>query len=236
MSFKFVLATLCAFLLGGEGPAKAEADLSRVRVVTSFYAPYSYSEEGNTQGLAVNQVRRLLAELNYYPTIKIYPWARAYTIALNAPNTALFSIARTPEREDLFHWVGEIIGFNVLLYRHKDRDDIQVNDLADLKKYRVGALSKDVKGQYLRSKEITTIDINSEENGIKMLQNNRIDLLPTDAHSMEYRLKQNGLAEDTLVPVFALKDISKPLYIALSKDTAPEIVSAFKEAYKRAFP
>ncbi|WP_417789386.1 substrate-binding periplasmic protein [Terasakiella pusilla] len=236
MYLKFILATVVALHLGGTWTAKADTDLSRVQVITSFYAPYSYSEDGNTQGLAVNQVRRLLAELNYFPTIKIYPWARAYTTALNASNTALFSIARTPEREEMFHWIGEIIGFNVLLYRHKNRDDIQVNSLSDLKKYKVGALSKDVKGQYLNTQGIATIDINNEETGIKMLQTNRIDLLPTDRHSMEYRLKQNGIPADSLVPIFPLKDISKPLYIALSKDTDPEIVAAFREAYKRAFP
>lgn len=236
MYLKFILALICSLHLSAIQTAKAEADLSQIQVITSFYTPYSFKEDGNTQGLAVNQVRRLLAELDYFPTIKIYPWARAYTTALNTPNTALFSIARTPEREDLFHWVGEIIGFNVILYRDKTRDDIQVNSLSDLKKYKVGALSKDVKGQYLNKKGITTIDINNEEAGIKMLQSKRIDLLPMDAHSMEYRLQQNGIPRDTLVPVFPLTDISKPLYIALSKDTAPEIVTAFKEAYKRAFP
>jgi len=228
----FVFTFMCfAFQLG-----KADTDLSKVNVITSFYEPYSYLSDGVAQGTAVNQARKILAELNYFPDIKVYPWARAYTHALNEPNTVLFSIARTPEREEKFHWIGEIVGFDVYLFRNKTRDDIQIESLKDAANYRVGALIKDVKGQYLGKHNIPVTDINNEETGIKMIMNARLDLLPTDLVSMKHRLKKFGLAEDQLVPAFHLKEISRPLYIALSQGSDPDVIKAFKAAYKRAFP
>src|SRR4051812_45430465 len=35
-------------------------------------------------------------------TVDAYPWARAYLLALREPNTVIFPIARTPERETQF--------------------------------------------------------------------------------------------------------------------------------------
>ncbi|NVK20070.1 MAG: transporter substrate-binding domain-containing protein [Methylocystaceae bacterium] len=215
---------------------KADADLSKVNVITSFYEPYSYLSEGSPQGIAVNQARKIFAELNFFPAIKIYPWARAYTHALNEPNTVLFSIARTPEREEKFHWIGEIVGFDVYLFREKSRDDIQINTLSDATNYKVGALIKDVKGQYLEKNHVTVTEINNEETGIKMILNKRLELLPVDLVSLQHRLKKLGFDQDQLVPAFHLKEISRPLYIVLSRNSDPEVVAAFKAAYKRAFP
>ncbi|MFC6476827.1 hypothetical protein ACFQDN_09900 [Pseudomonas asuensis] len=40
--------------------------------------------------------------------INLYPWARAYDIATNQPNVLIYLVARTPEREALFKWVGRV--------------------------------------------------------------------------------------------------------------------------------
>jgi len=233
--FKFFVILQLIFCLV-QTDAKAEPDFSSVQVVTSFYEPYSYLDDGLAQGVAVNQVRKIFAELNYFPDIKIYPWVRAYKKAVNTPNTLIFSIARTLEREELFHWVGEIVNFNVYLFKDKKRKDIQIDHLNQASPYRIGALHQDVKAQYLSKNGITTTPLTNEESGIKMVLNQRIDLLPTDIVSMKHRLKKLNLPSDALVPAYFLKEISRPLYIAMSKDTPTEIVEAFKAAYKRAFP
>lgn len=230
------LVLLSLLILSPFTPAKAQADLDKIKVITSFYEPYSFKRGEQVEGEAVAQARHLFKELDFHPTINIYPWPRAYELALNQPNVLLFSVARTPQREDLFHWVGEIVGFNVFLYRNAKRDDIQVHNLQDAGKYRVGALNKDVKGQYLREQGIDAITLNNEENGIQMVLSNRIDMVPMDKVSMQHRLHKNRLKEDSLVPAFKLEAISKPLYIAFSRGTDPEIVQLFQDAHKRAFP
>jgi len=230
---------LCLFLVImalSFNKVQAEAHLSKVHVITSFYEPYSYLDNGNAQGVAVNHARKLFAQLNFYPVIDVYPWARAYKTALSAPNTLIFSMARTPEREDKFHWVGEIVGFNVFLYRDNNRPDIKLKSLRDAKHYRIGALSQDVKGQYLGKNNIPVTPLTNEETGIKMVQNGRIELLPMDKASMEHRLNKLNLPDDAMIPALHLKEISRPLYIAFSKNTDMEIVEKFRTAYEKVFP
>ncbi|GGF69377.1 hypothetical protein GCM10011332_24420 [Terasakiella brassicae] len=214
----------------------AQPDFSKVKVITSFYEPYSFAEEGAAQGIAVNQVRKILAQLHFFPNISVYPWARAYNIALNSPNTLIFSMARTPEREEKFHWIGPVVGFDVHIFKHKDRKDIQVHNLAELRNYQIGALRKDVKGQYLKKQKIAITELTSEENGIKLLLNNRLDLMPADITATQYRLEKMGLSPDVLESVYYLNEISRPLYMAFSLNTSMEIVNAFRDAYQRAFP
>ncbi|WP_419798604.1 MAG: substrate-binding periplasmic protein [Terasakiella sp.] len=214
----------------------AQPDFSKVKVVTSFYEPYSFAEEGAAQGIAVNQVRKILAQLHFFPSISVYPWARAYNIALNIPNTLIFSMARTPEREEKFHWIGPVVGFDVHIFKHKERKDIQVHNLAQLRNYQIGALRKDVKGQYLKKHKIAVTELTSEENGIKLLLNNRLDLMPADITATKYRLEKMGFSPDILEPVYHLSEISRPLYVAFSLNTPMETVNAFRNAYKKAFP
>lgn len=231
--------SLIFFLIVGSFVSRegiANDKFPEVEVVTSYYEPYSFQDDQGVQGFAVQQARKVFAELDFFPSIKIYPWARAYNIALKQPSMLIFSMARTPEREDKFHWIGEIVDFNVFLFKAKGRENLNINNLDDLKGYKIGALHKDVKGEYLLKKGVKITTLNNEEIGIKMVLNRRIDLLPTDIVSMKHRLKKNGLPDDALEPVFHLKEISKPLYMAFSKDTPIEIVEAFRSAYKRAFP
>ena len=44
------------------------------------------------------------------------PWARGYKMATTQPDVGLFVAVRTPEREQLFHWVGPIVSTSASLY------------------------------------------------------------------------------------------------------------------------
>lgn len=193
--FKFLLIILSVFCLF-QSDAKAEPDLTNLQVIASSYEPYSYLENGVAQGEAVNQAHKIFAELNYHPDIKIYPWPRAYKTALNIPNTVIFSMARTPEREDLFHWIGEIVNYNVYLYKDKRRKDIQIDHLAQAAPYRIGGIDEDVRGLYLAKKGLKTVHLTIASTAVMMLLNQRIDLLPKDVGSMKHSLKKLHLAPD----------------------------------------
>ncbi|MEG3619360.1 hypothetical protein V5T82_12905 [Magnetovibrio sp. PR-2] len=69
--------------------------------------------------------------------------ARAYSTVQNTPNSVLFSVARTPDREDLFTWIGTLIDFAVHIDRKSHRADIQLNSEDGLfkKAWRVRARS-----------------------------------------------------------------------------------------------
>jgi len=82
--------------------------------------------------------------------IKIYPWIRGYILTCQNQNTVLFATARTPEREELFKWVGPIVKDKKSVIISKKSKNIKTNTIKDLKKYRIGTIKEDVAGQLLR--------------------------------------------------------------------------------------
>lgn len=209
----------------------ASEDLKNIHVITSIYEPYSYSNNGRAEGIAVDRARQIFSKINFNPTIEVYPWARAYSIASTTPNSLIFSMARTSEREKLFYWIGEILEFDVHLYKKKSNSKININTIDDLKKYQIGALVNDVKGIYLRKLGIQIFDLSSEENGMGLVMLGRLDLIPVDSNSLKFRLRKLNLPEDALTPTIHLTEISKPLYLAMHKDTPIKIVNVIKRAY-----
>ena len=65
-------------------------------------------------------------------TLEVFPWARGYKMALNEPNTALYSTTRTPERETLFKWVGPLASNDWVMFGKKGTK-IKLNNLEDAK-------------------------------------------------------------------------------------------------------
>lgn len=210
-------------------------DLPAIKVVTTEFPPYSYREHGTFKGTATEVVNRAIEASGLeVSSLRSYPWARTYELARDEPNTLIYSIARTPEREELFHWVGTIAPFHVNLYRLKQRQDVQVQTLEEAKSYLVGGEYQDVKQAYL-VKQGFVIGKNiilspNDENNIRMLFAGRIDLLPFNAATLPIMLEQLGLDPDAVEPVLNLEEISFELYMAFNINTPIEVVERLRTA------
>lgn len=223
------LFALCITAALTTAPASA-TDFTSIRIVAAEFPPYSYKENGALAGPAIEKVQAILGKLNIDKEIEIYPWPRAYRIGTTQPGTLLFSVARTAKREDLFKWVGRIVHFDVKLFKDSRRKDIQISSLEDLRNYRVGGLIKDVKTDYLTRNGITVETYGDEDSGVRMLLRRRLDLMPADLESMNFRLRKLGRSSDEVTPVYDLTEISRPLYAAFQADTEDAIVKAFSNA------
>jgi len=135
---KFGKACHAALLALGLMTAPAGA-AERITVVTEEFPPFNYLEHGVVRGYSVDVVTQLLEQAGLEHTLALYPWARAYRMAQSQPNVLIFSIARTPEREALFHWIGALSRHGVYLYKLAARSDIALTGLDDVKRYRVAA-------------------------------------------------------------------------------------------------
>ncbi len=206
---------------------------SELRVVTSEFPPYSYSAGNSAEGIAVDKVQHILDSAGLESKIEVYPWARTYEIALREPNVLIFLIARTPEREDSFHWIGPLIDFDVKLFRLAKRSDIALSNLDQLEFFKVGSLNRDVKGAYLKEQGIDTIGYATEESGVHMLKRGYIDLMPAETNSFNYRVQRLGYSSDDFSVAWELDAISKPLYLALSKGSSPVFVERVQRAFER---
>src|SRR5690606_13549359 len=86
--------------------------IAQIQVVTEVSPPHQTLEQGKVKGVSTELVQAILNEANIPAEIAIYPWARAYHIAVNQPDTLIYTMARTPEREHKFHWIGPVASYN----------------------------------------------------------------------------------------------------------------------------
>jgi len=207
-----------------------------IQVVTEVYPPYNYYDDKKIVGVSTEVVRNLLKEVDLDAKINVYPWPRAYKMALDEKNTMIYSISRTKERENLFQWVGVVAPANNYLIALKTRNDIIVNKLNDARKYIIGTVLDDVADLYLIKKGFVVgknIDhANNYELNMKKLIGGRLDLWFSAELVANFLLKKNGyFPQNTIRNVYFLDEISgEGLYVAFSKKTPKQIVDRYQAA------
>ncbi len=120
-----------------------EASDPFLEVVTEEWPPFNYSDKnGIIVGTSTDKVKKILASAQIDYSINIYPWARAYQIALEKPNVLIYSMMKTPDRTPFFHWFCPLHKNEFYVYKLAQKKDITVTSISDLKKYQM-ALSRD---------------------------------------------------------------------------------------------
>jgi polar amino acid transport system substrate-binding protein len=179
---------------------------------------------------ALNNLGSKLNRKNF----KFQPWARGYRLTLNNNNTMLFSTTRTPQREELFKWVGPIYKARIGLIAKKS-SNININTVEEIRGYNIGAVLDDVAEQLLYSKKIrrNTIDSISGKNVIKQsfkkLEHNRIDLFSYNTDVAFYSLSDQDKKKFEVVHV--LDELE--LYFAFNKQTDDKLISLLQEELNR---
>lgn len=229
-SIRVGLALIVLLLALAYVPTARTADL---RVVTEEFPPYDFTDEnGEVQGFATEVVRQVLAKLEIDVEIEVFPWARALKLASENPNTMLFSVVRTQEREDLFHWVGVVCEVRSFLYRLRSRQDIVAGKLSDLRKYDVGVVRGWAGQKYLENSGFPNLQaVAVSDLNIKKLLNGRVDLIEDYEANLIFRMKRLGYDPSILEKVYFNEDISGPLYAVFSQATPEDVVRRFKDAF-----
>ena len=229
---QFLLLFLCPCLLFAQ---------PTFRVVTENLPPFNFMQDGKVIGISAEVVRHIFHEAGYSMEqgdiqkgdIQMCPWARAYYDVQHSPNTVLFSMARTENRESLFQWVGPISNVTIGVIAKKQRK-IKIATAADFTKYRIGSVRDGAPEQLLIK---AGVDVESlqrlafPEMNIKKLQADRIDMFPFNLQTSQYLMLNLGMNPDDYEIVFTLK--KKDLYIALHKDTDSTLVASLQAALDR---
>lgn len=196
--------------------------------MTEDLPPFNFREDEKIVGISTEIVRHIFKHAGFamdHGDIQLYPWARAYHDAQVIPGTALFSVARTAEREELFCWVGPLLDVTIGIIAKK-QNHIKINDVADLAKYRIGSVRDGAPEQLLNKSGVPLKNLERlalPEQSIRKLRAGRIDLFVFNVQTTQYLMLQLGIDPDDYETVFMLK---KPkLYLALHKDTERNLVN-----------
>ena len=199
------------------------------QLMTEEYPPITFMKEGKPSGFVTEMVQEIASRLHIPDNIRLTSWKNAYNMALLHPNVILFSTERTPEREELFHWVGPV-GKNSTIFYAKKGSGIQLNSLEEAKQ--VGAIATTTdwfNEQYLKEEGFTNL-VSSEDpaENVRQLMDGEVDLSIFTDLTIPEIVKDAGYSMDDLEPVYTV--IQTYFYIALSKDTSQEVHLAWQSA------
>lgn len=223
-----LIATLALALFAATSQAQT------IKVVTED-SSYTYLQDGKVAGPATEIVEMSLkrAGLTDY-RLALYPWARAYDMALQEPSTLIFLIARTPARETQFQWAGEFMRIQYHLYKLRDRNDVVVNDLSDARRYAVAVMRDDVRQQYLQSRGFDKLVVSARNSdSLRMLLDRKVALLPLPENDVTRFCKEAQVDPAALQKVLTLDEMTTGIYMAYSRGTPDEIVKRTRAAFDK---
>jgi polar amino acid transport system substrate-binding protein len=206
-------------------PCSAGDSLS---ILTEEYPPFNFTREGKLTGITTQVVQEITRRLAINDSIEVVPWARGYERLSTEANIVLFSTARTPERESLFHWVGPIYSLRFGFYARK-ADARHIGSLETAKQLAaIATYRADVGEQTLKSLGFTNLESsNSPQSCIRKLMSGRVDLWFFDNIGAPNVAREAGIDPNEIEEVFTYKQNSS--YIAFSKQTPLAIVQQWQK-------
>lgn len=161
--------------------------------------------------------------------IRVLPWARAYKMALNKENIALFGMSRSKERDTLFQWAGPYATTkNALITRKSTK--ISIDNIEDLRMYTVGAIRDDISQKLALDLGVNKDNLrfaNHPENLAKMLAIGRVDIWAYNDVTARWILRKLGYETDKyeIAKILSKNDA----YFAFSKNTDKAAVALLQK-------
>lgn len=188
-----------------------------------------YQQNGKSTGFTIELVTEIQRRVGNTDPINFVPWARGLHELEQSPNTLLFSVARTPERDAKFQWIGPITERVYALYARAD-DNIVINSIEDAKKVAsIGVYRNDVRDQALTNMGFTNLDrTDNNDINIKKLMKGRITLFAGTVPNSPRQTQGAGYPPEAIKPVFVF--LRSQLYIAASQNTDPAVVAKWNQA------
>lgn len=220
-------------LIACSSPVVAE----NLRVVLEVSPPHQTYENGKVAGLTTAVVEQLLQQAKLTPQYEVYPWARAYRIAEATPNVLIYNMARTPQREQHFEWIGKVGRYKFGFLKLASRQDIQVQQLFDVHKFVVGAQRDDFSAEWLST-------VVGQPPGQLLLQpdvvetwrllvNGKLDLMIDDPSAIEDMLVKHQLNRTDIEFVLFVPELEQHTWIAMKKGSDPKLLQRLRAAYQQ---
>lgn len=214
------------------------AGASPLNVVTEELPPYNMIENGQITGLCTDLVQAALEEAGVDGYFEMLPWARAYDLAQHVDNVLIYSMSRTPERERLFQWVGNLVSVRWYLYAHTERP-VKLLNLAEGRAHQVATVNQDSGEQYLQAHGFT-LGQNLQSSAryalnYEKLKRGHVDLWISDELNAYSVVRQAGDdPQRVLMPVLEIPDLGHDAFsLAASPGTPVQTVEKLRQALER---
>ena len=219
----------CLFLLATGAFAGGIED---IRFMTEEYPPFNMSNaDGEATGIAVDVLLGMFERLGISKTakdIEVLPWARGYKEVQEKPNTALFCMTHTEERDPLFSWVGPVAPTRVSAFALKSKG-LKIASPGDMQDLAAAVIRDDIGDSLAQSVGIKNIDrAATNDQNIKKLNAGRVDIWIYEENVAQWQMKDFGFNPEDCEVVYVLS--SAELDYAFHKDTDPALLEQLQKA------
>lgn len=227
----YLLGVIAALVLPAASLAAEAADpTTNLSYLSEEFRPYNYMEYGQPKGLSVDLLKLMWKEMGVEEQpIQFMPWPRAYEMAQSQSGIVLFATLRSPERENLFKWVGPIAMSRTLLISKND-SPLVMSSINDAAEKTVGVV-RDYASAVMLEKHTDILNIYTvatPEIAIRMLSSGRVDLISIEERAFVRIVKSMKKSLNDFKVVWLVTAATS--YYALSKDTPDSLVARLQKA------
>ncbi len=203
----------------------------RILMFTEENPPQTYRDAtGNLTGSAVEMLAAMLEGSNLDGPVEYTNWTNAYDQILFVPNSMAFSTVRSTARENLFEWVGPICKKRYCFYV-ASFSDYQIATIDDARRMRsIGTVAGWASEQELADLGfINVVTWSTPQEVFQKLMDGDIPCAVLNDISMRMLGDAAGHPPKDYRKGAVLSEGQN--YLAFSKDTDPEYITAFQTAY-----
>lgn len=214
-------------------PAFSQA--TSLTLVTEHLPPFQIKQEDSISGFATEIVRAAMAHTPYDYKIMLFPWSRAFNLAIKQQDTCVYSVAYIPSRKDKLQWTERIASTDLYFVGLKSRTDLQLNSVEDAKRYKIATLRGNVTHEQLLKRGFVENKNLYIVNNIHMLlrllvENDAVDFVIIDRLTLAYRAKDSHLDVNLFTSFLRFNEQPLDTYLACSNSTDKEIVNTLSNA------
>lgn len=226
----FIIIGCCTSVIANENP------LNGLDIVATEHELLQYREGGQLKGSTIDILKLLLQDQKTVNKTRLLPWARAFHIAKNQPNTLVLSIVKTKEREPYFYWITKVRELKQAFISLKGQSSVMssfeqaknkltvvVRDSYSHKSLLNHGFEKD-KNLYV----VTTVDL-----AISLLLNKKVELFYSDPGFIRHYFEKQNLKATDMVNFVTFPETHRSSYIALNKQSSIQIRDKLMKAHQR---
>lgn len=201
-------------------------------ILTENYPPLSFESAGKITGFGADVVEAIQQELktNYQPMM--LPWDTAYQRALKEENVVLFTMERTREREDKFHFIGPLGANTTYIYALRENNNPLPNLEAARQAIGIATTTNWFSEQMLKEKGFTNLLSNPDPlDAIKLMVSGKAELGIFTDLTFPQICAEAGVSPEAFKPVLELQQ--SEYFIAISKSTKEPVVDQWRNSFER---
>ena len=187
-------------------------------------------------GALIELVKLIIADSGIDAKITIFPWARSYELATKKPNTFIFSMLRSDEREAKFIWLGKLFTIQSYFAALKSNTTIQLDHIEQAKQYAVGAIRHDLAENYLLNKGFIhkkNLYVSNKYPALwSQLYTGKTDLVFTNSIIWRHEIMKASFDPAEVELIYEINDFASDLYLAANLATDQAIIEKVKTSFE----